>query len=326
MIHMCDISTAGDALAGGPSAAPDGPADAPEDVLEAFAAMQIPAPVISGKPEEVADGVFVLASDGNPLNPNIGIVLGRRAALVVDTGFGPRNGATVLEAARTLAGDRRLYVTPTHFHPEHAFGTQAFASAATIILNRSQHEEQNEKAAQYAAMFAAFGEGIAEQLRGYEPATPDVVFDGSASIDLGGRRVELTVLGSAHTRGDLVVSVPDAEVLFTGDLAEQGMFPGGAPDDPDIDGDRWIAGLDALLRDPPAIVVPGHGEVGDAGIVSGVCDYLVQVRDLTRALRDQGHDLPTITAEAAPRLRARHPEWIAEMMIPTAIGFFVGGS
>ena len=81
-------------------------------------------PVVSGRPEEVADGVFVVPDGRVPLVPNIGVVVGERAALVVDTGMGPRNGALAREIAKELAGGRPLFLTLTHFHPEHGYGAQ----------------------------------------------------------------------------------------------------------------------------------------------------------------------------------------------------------
>ncbi|MGC4009593.1 MAG: MBL fold metallo-hydrolase [Pseudomonas sp.] len=71
---------------------------------------------------EVAPGVYVIGDRRVPLVPNIGIVLGGDAALVVDTGMGPDNGRRVLDVASRLAGGRKLILTLTHFHPEHGFG------------------------------------------------------------------------------------------------------------------------------------------------------------------------------------------------------------
>src|SRR2546421_13083673 len=85
-----------------------------------------PPPIVRGEPVEVSDGVFVIPDNRVELVPNVGIVVGTQAALVIDTGLGPRNGAYVLEQARRLAPERRLYLTITHFHPEHGFGAQAF--------------------------------------------------------------------------------------------------------------------------------------------------------------------------------------------------------
>src|SRR5918998_2000351 len=135
------------------------------DALTAAGAA-LPPPVVGGRPEEVAEGVFVIADRRVPLVPNVGIIVGDRAALVVDTGMGPRNGAVVREAARELAGDRPLFLTLTHFHPEHGFGAQAFGEAATIVYQREQHEEFREKARPYLDMFRGLGGEVEKQLEG----------------------------------------------------------------------------------------------------------------------------------------------------------------
>src|SRR4051794_36326114 len=96
---------------------PDMTADLP-DVSEA------PPPIVGGEPVEVAGGVFVLRDNRVPLVPNIGFVVGDRATLVVDTGLGRRNGEYVLAQAKRLANGRPLYLTTTHFHPEHGFGAE----------------------------------------------------------------------------------------------------------------------------------------------------------------------------------------------------------
>src|SRR5580693_3920841 len=91
-----------------------------------------PPPVVRGEPAEVSDGVFVIPDGRVPLVPNVGFVVGDNAVLVNDTGVGRRNGAYVLEHARRLASGRRLFLTITHFHPEHGFGAQVFKGGATI--------------------------------------------------------------------------------------------------------------------------------------------------------------------------------------------------
>src|SRR5689334_10089264 len=100
-----------------------------------------PPPVVTNVPVQVADGVHVIPDGGVPLVPNIGIVVGARAALVVDTGMGPANGAVVRRHADELAAGRPLFLTLTHFHPEHGYGAQAFEPGATIVYNRGQAAE-----------------------------------------------------------------------------------------------------------------------------------------------------------------------------------------
>jgi glyoxylase-like metal-dependent hydrolase (beta-lactamase superfamily II) len=282
-------------------------------------------PVVTGKPEEIADGVFVIPDGRVPLVPNIGVVLGDRAALVVDTAMGPRNGDVVRGIARELAGDRPLYVTVTHFHPEHGYGAQAFHDA-TIVYNREQHEEFRDKGQLYVDMFRTFGPQVAEQLEGVELVQPNVVYDGSADLDLGGKQVQLRTWGLAHTRGDQVVFLPAERVLFTGDLVENrffSIFPYFPPDDADVDGGKWIAVLEQLERLEPKIVVPGHGEVGDADLIAASREYLTLLRSETKRLAGDGAGAEEIVATLEPQLRERYPDWDASEWIAFGVRCFL---
>ena len=269
-------------------------------------------PVVDGSPQEIADGVFVIADRRVPLVPNVGIILGDRAALVVDTGMGPRNGVVVFEAARKLAGDRSLFLTLTHFHPEHGYGAQAFLEAATIVYNREQCDEFLQKARTYLEMFRGMVGEVEKQLEGVEFVDPHVVYEGAADLDLGGKVVRLRSRGPAHSLGDQTVYLPDEGVLFTGDLVENRFFPivpFFPPHDTDVDGGRWIGVLDELERLAPGIVVPGHGEISDAGVIAAVREYLTMLRDETERLAGEGNDADEIVAALDPRMCALHPDW-----------------
>ena len=272
-----------------------------------------PSPVVSGAPEEIADGVFVIPDGRVPLVPNIGIVLGSRAALVVDTGMGPGNGDRVLEHARALAGDRPLILTLTHFHPEHGFGAQVFEDEALIVYNAAQRDELREKGEAYIGMFRSFGESVTEQLVDTRLVDPHVTYDGhSAEIDLGGRTARLLTWGLAHTRGDQVVLLPDDSILFGGDLFETRMFPivpFFPPDDVDVDGDLWVDVLGKIIDLAPATVVPGHGEVTDVGLAENVRDYLVTLRKETAVLKREGLSADEAVGALAPKVRERHGDW-----------------
>jgi len=275
-----------------------------------------PVPVIADvAPEEIAPGVYVIPDGRVPLVPNVGIIVGERAALVVDTGMGPRNGARVLEKARTLT-DRPLLLTLTHFHPEHGFGAQVFEREATIVYNREQADELREKGPGYVEMFRGFGEGVATQLEGVELVRPHVVYEGSSSVDLGGVTVELSHHGLAHTRGDQLVLVREHGVLFTGDLVETRLFPifpWFPPQDTDVSGGGWISVLELIDELDASIVVPGHGEVGGRELAAAVLEYILDVQQRVRDAGDAG-SVEQLKAELEPQLRERYdwdaPEWI----------------
>ena len=262
-------------------------------------------------PVEVAQGVFVIPDGRLPLVPNIGVIVGERAALLVDAGLGPRSGQAAYEVARRLAGTRPMFLTLTHFHPEHGFGAQAF-QGATLIYNRTQRDELHQKGQGYLAQFRSLGGAVAEQLEGVEFVEPHVVYDGEADLDLGGRVVQLRAQGAAHSRGDQTIWLPAERVLFTGDLVENRfhpVFPFLPPYDVDANGPHWIRVLEELARLDPAIVVPGHGEIGDIGLITTEHAYLNVYASETRRMSAEGHGAEAITAELLRQFQLKYPAW-----------------
>jgi glyoxylase-like metal-dependent hydrolase (beta-lactamase superfamily II) len=284
-----------------------------------------PAPVVNGSPQQIADGVYVVPDGRVPLVPNVGIVLGDDAALVVDTAMGPRNGERIHEMAGALAAGRRLVLTITHFHPEHGYGAQAFRDAE-IVYNRAQLDELHEKGAVYLEMFKTFGENVAQQLENVELVEPDTVYDGEThELDLGGRRVQLLTWGLAHTRGDQVVFLPDEKILFTGDLVEErcfAIFPFFPPEDADVDGDRWLAVLEKLEALEPALVVPGHGEVGDASVIADAREYITLLRAETQRLAGEGVGVDEAVEQIDASMQALHPDWVQPEWIAFGVRHF----
>ncbi|NUK12840.1 MBL fold metallo-hydrolase, partial [Streptomyces lunaelactis] len=273
--------------------------------------------------QELARDVVVVPNRQVQLVPNIGIIGGRHSVLVVETGMGPRNAEKVLEFAADYAQGRKLYLTTTHFHPEHAFGAQVFAGGATFLVNREQAEDLKVKGPGYLEMFKGLGEPVARQLEGVELAEPDVVFDQEYDLDLGGRMVQLRATGRAHSKGDQVVKVPDADVLFTGDLAEAGqfaIFPWFPPYDTDVSGTRWLAVMKRLAAEGARVVVPGHGEVGGPQLLADVRDYLELLRDETWVRRDSAVSEQTIVEEISALMIQRHPEWAGQEWIEKGVG------
>lgn len=284
----------------------------------------LPPPVVdlSGA-EELGRDLVVVPNRGVPLVPNIGLIGGRDAVLVVETGMGPGNAERVLAFARQYAGGRRLYLTTTHFHPEHAFGAQSFAGEATYLVNRAQAEDTRTKGAGYLDMFKGLGENIAHALDGVTLVEPDLVYDDAYDLDLGDRVVTLRATGRGHSLGDQVVRVPDADVLFTGDLVETGqfaIFPWFPPYDVDVSGTRWLAVMRRLASSGTRTVVPGHGDLGGPELLSDVADYLELLRDETWTRRDSAMSQETIVAEVTAVMLQRHPDWAGREWIAPGVG------
>lgn len=273
-----------------------------------------------GGAEEIARDVVVIPNRHVPLVPNIGVIGGEHSVLVVETGLGPRNAEAVRKFATEYANGRRLYLTTTHFHPEHAFGAQVFTDA-TFLVNRRQADDLRDKGPGYLGMFRGLSEQIAHELQDVELATPDVVYDQEYDLDLGGRAVTLRATGRAHSRGDQVIRVDD--ILFTGDLVETGqfaIFPWFPPHDVDVSGLRWIEVMRRLAETSPRVVIPGHGDRGGAQLLTDVQEYLELLRDETWRRRDSAMDEQTIVDEVTDVLIRKHPEWSGREWIGKGVG------
>ncbi len=289
-----------------------------------MAEYEMPEPIVQiAEVAELARDLVVIPNRRVELVPNIGVVGGTDSVLVIDTGMGPGNAAKVLEFAADYASGRKLYLTTTHFHPEHAFGAQVFAGEATFLINRAQAEDLTAKGPGYLEMFRGLGAPVARQLEGVELASPDVVYEDAYDLDLGGRVAQLRATGRAHSKGDQVVTVPDAGVLFTGDLAEAGqfaIFPWFPPHDTDVSGVRWIQVMQRLAAQAPQVVVPGHGDIGGPQLLVDVRNYLELLRDETWVRRDSAMSEQTIVEEVRALMLERYPDWAGQEWIQPGVG------
>jgi len=161
-----------------------------------------PDPTIrSGTTVAISDHVYVILDNGVSMVPNVGIVVGDRGTLVIDTGLGEANGRIVLAEATGVARSDRLYVAATHAHPEHDLGASAFPAEATLIRSRDQQADVDEFGMGLANRFATFSARHSQLLEGAEIRVADVVFDNELVIDLGGGDSACTRGGpNAHER------------------------------------------------------------------------------------------------------------------------------
>ncbi len=251
---------------------------------------------------KVADHTYVILDDNVGMVPNVGIVVGERATLIVDTGLGERNGAIVLGEARKVGAQPKFYITATHFHPEHDLGATAFPDDAEMVRWRVQQTEAEEQGAQMIERFASFSAANAELLQGARFRPVDTLFDDEIRLDLGGLHVRVKGVGPNHTRGDTIMFVEEDRVLFTGDVV-MAVFPAVNAQAASID--KWIANMTELEALDPAVVVPAHGRLGDVGTIRRYREYLTAVRDETRALKRQGRSVEEAQQTLAPTIARR---------------------
>ena len=222
-------------------------------LMPAIASAQLKQPLLSeDNLKRVSDHVYVIEGF-----PNVAIVVGSRATLVVDTGLGERNGATVMRVEQKLAKGPILYLTTTHYHSEHTTGEQAFPASAIIIRNTEQQEEMNKMVGAHMDAFRKMSAQNADLLKEVKFRPPDVLFDREAKVDLGGVTARLFWLGPAHTKGDELIFVEEDSVLIPGDIVQKDIFPIMPNADASVKG--WLAILDNVEALHPKFIVPDHG-------------------------------------------------------------------
>jgi glyoxylase-like metal-dependent hydrolase (beta-lactamase superfamily II) len=226
---------------------------------------------------ELGDRLFVRRYEF--YDQNIGAVLGDGEVLVVDTRSTHVQGREILADLLMLTADPVTVVVDTHGHFDHAFGNHVFRPATIWgqagcppFIARTAEQRRARIKAQEPSLAADLDEVVIDP--------PDRVFDNKVTIDVGGRPVELLYLGRGHTDHDLIVSIPDADVVFAGDLIEGGNVPfynDGYPLD-------WPATATALVELVTGIVVPGHGDHAGRAFVTEQADAIARVAELGRRI------------------------------------------
>jgi glyoxylase-like metal-dependent hydrolase (beta-lactamase superfamily II) len=255
--------------------------------------------------KQIGPGVYA-AIDGpeHKAGSNAGFVIGDDGVLVVDAFFNREAARALVAEIRRLTPRPIRYVVNTHYHADHTGGDQALRDAGAVII-----AHKNVRGWVRTSNINLFGDRITPELKARIEALPlpDLVTDTDLTDWLGSRKVVVSnVLG--HTGGDLTIFVPDAKVLFTGDMLWRKVAPNL------IDGSvsEWAASDAAFAAMPGAAAiryVPGHGDVAGVKDVEDFRAYLLDLRRLVGEGREAGLKGDALTQQVAPKLRALHPDW-----------------
>jgi glyoxylase-like metal-dependent hydrolase (beta-lactamase superfamily II) len=256
---------------------------------------------------EVADRCFVARYEF--VNVNVGLVAGRRGLLVVDTHASEVEARRVLDDVRRLGLGEVVAVLNTHAHFDHTLGNAVFVDECPGV-ELYAHEEAAAALPGHAAGLQAEARREVESGEEDDPRLLDIAnarvvvpgrtFSSAGVVDLGDRYVELAHLGRGHTAGDAVVRVPDADMVYAGDLVEElsdeGTAPGFGDDCYPLD---WPATLDLLvgMLTQGSVIVPGHGSPVDRAFVEGQRSDIAAVAQTISDLAGQG--VPAAEALAA---------------------------
>jgi cyclase len=272
---------------------------------------------------EIGDGCWAyMQPNGSWGWNNAGLICDGEASLLVDTLFDTRLTAQMLEAMRAAVPAAKTIgtVVNTHANGDHCWGNQLVRDAEIIASRRGAAEMSEipptlmaklEKIARLSMRLGPVGRGIgwlADKLgvellasvveaapfvleifgpfefEGIELVLPTRTFDDALSLKVGDKRVELIEVGPAHTKGDVIVHVPDDRVVFTGDI----LFIGGHPIVWEGPVSNWIRACERIEAMDVDAIVPGHGAMTDKAGVRRVREYLAYVQEQARGRYDAG--------------------------------------
>jgi cyclase len=253
--------------------------------------------------KKIGDGVYAAVSpDHSKAGSNAGFIVGPNGIVVVDT-------FETIDAAKELLAEIRKvsslpvrYVVNTHYHLDHTGGNAVFAEAgATVVAHR------NVRAWLRSENLKFFGASPKpeEKAQVASLVLPDLVYSDAVDIYLDSRLIRVRYM-LGHTGGDSVIMVPDANVVFAGDLVWQKHLPNLI----DASTEPWIRTLDTLLREhPTATFVSGHGDVATPADVSDFRGYLTTLRTAVAQAQSNGKSGDDLVKSVTAMLKEKYADW-----------------
>jgi cyclase len=251
--------------------------------------------------QKIADGVWAaIVNDEGKAGGNAGFVIGDGGVLVIDTFQDPEPAAALLAEIRKITQLPIRFVVNTHYHLDHVNGNDVFAAAGAVIIShknaRGWIRTENIKMIDPPVT-------AEKKARVQSIALPNLVYDTALDLYLGSRRVNVRYY-PGHTGGDSVVSVPDAHVVFCGDL----LWKDHIPNLIDASTPQWIQTLDAMQKDyGESTWVPGHGGVAKAADIVTFKKYLVDLRATVRKANGLTGD--ALVQAILPGLKSQYGKW-----------------
>jgi glyoxylase-like metal-dependent hydrolase (beta-lactamase superfamily II) len=238
-----------------------------------------------------------------PAAANAGFVIGDDAVAVIDTFWNADAATQLLADIHKLTKLPVKYLINTHYHLDHVAGNSVFTAAGAVVL-----AQRNVRGWIHTENLRLLGTQITPELKALTEAVvaPMVVYDQGVDLYLGSREIQVrSFLG--HTGGDSIVLIPDAKIIFAGDLLWRNVLPNLI----DASTQPWIDTLDTLLalNEPGYTFVPGHGDVGSARDIAAFRDYLITLRKLVAEAEAQGKSGDAVAESVMPALKNKYGHW-----------------
>jgi glyoxylase-like metal-dependent hydrolase (beta-lactamase superfamily II) len=240
-------------------------------------------------------------------NPNIAIIVGSKATLVVDTGLGPRNGAFIAGEVSKLRKGAKLFLTTTHAHTEHSSGQGGFPADTVVIRPKAQQRELDETGASGIENFRSRNDTNRQLLADARVGKSDVLFDNELTVDLGDVTARLMWFGPAHSNGDMLTFVEPDAVLVSGDVVQNKAGVG-------LSGSRsttksWLAVLEKLAPLQPSLILPDHSQPGDGKLIGEQRAFLIDLQDRMQALKSERKSAAEAARLISAEFQAKYAGW-----------------
>ncbi len=261
----------------------------------------------------IGPNIWAALDDANgDSGANAGFVIGDSGVLVIDTFENEAAAKALLVEIQKLTHLPVKFVVNTHYHLDHVAGNRVFSNAgAVIVAHRSVRAWINTENLKF------FGDKIKPEEKSFVEHLlgPEVAYESELTIFLGSRRIDIKFF-EGHTGGDSIVSIPDAGIVFCGDLFWRKTLPNLI----DANTTAWIASLDdipaiplEIATDGPAlhsaVFVPGHGSVGNASDVQDFQKYLAYLLSVTQKPVNAGKTGDDLLAVILPQLTQSYGSW-----------------
>jgi glyoxylase-like metal-dependent hydrolase (beta-lactamase superfamily II) len=268
-----------------------------------FAAPALPQNAPEFTVKKISEGVYAaITPDRSKAGSNAGFIIGSNGVLVVDTFTNVASANELLAEIRKVTKLPIRFVVNTHYHLDHTGGNAAFAKEGAVIL-----AQRNLRGWERTENLKFFGPAPKPEDRSRVESLvlPDMVYSKAVDIYLGTRLAEVRYM-LGHTGGDSVVLLPDAKVVFAGDL----VWGKHLPNLIDATTDAWIKTLDQLLADhPDATFVSGHGGVATAQDVQDFREYLITLREDVGKAQAEGKSGQALLDTVLPELKQKYGDW-----------------
>ena len=249
--------------------------------------------------KKIGEGIYAaIGADGGKAGSNAGFVVGSNGVVVIDTFEGMEPARALLAEIRKITKLPIRFVVNTHYHLDHTGGNAVFSEAGATIL-----AHKNLRAWLRTENLKFFRDPKPEQKAMVESLVlPDETYSDAVDIYLGSRQIQVRYM-LGHTGGDSVVMVPDADVVFAGDLVWQKHLPNLI----DATTNDWVKTLEKLLAGhPSATFVSGHGDVATPADVRDFHDYLVALRDEVAKAQVAGKSDKDLVDAVLPKLKEKY--------------------